>query len=95
MTVLVETGQDESQLIMKVCHDGKPIPEKFREKIFQKFAQTELKQQGFKPARGLGLIFCKMAMQAHGGDVYLSPEMAEGNCFVLQIPAYKKKKRDA
>ncbi len=94
MTVLVETSQDESHVIMKVCHDGKPIPEKFREKIFQKFAQTELKQQGFKPARGLGLIFCKMAMQAHGGDVYLSPEITEGNCFVLQIPAYKKKKRD-
>ncbi len=95
MTVLVETRQQGEALELKVSHDGRPIPDKFKEKIFQKYAQAELKQQGFKPARGLGLIFCKMAMEAHGGDIYLAPDIEEGNCFVLQIPAYIRKKSNA
>ncbi len=95
MTVLVETAPRDERLEIKVSHDGRPIPDKFKEKIFQKYAQTELKQEGFKPARGLGLIFCKMAMKAHGGDIYLARDIHEGNSFVLEVPAYVRKKSNA
>ncbi len=91
MTILVTTGKaPDGFLEMRVCHDGNAIPSQFREKVFQKFGQTELKKAGFKPARGLGLIFCKLALNAHGGDIRLDPEFQDGNCFILKIPKFKR-----
>jgi two-component system sensor histidine kinase/response regulator len=90
MSVLIETDQiPESKIRLKISHDGKPIPEEYKEKIFQKNAQPELKKAGYKPARGLGLIFCKMAMEMQGGQIYLSSEVKDQNCFVLEIPTLK------
>jgi two-component system sensor histidine kinase/response regulator len=94
MSVLIETGQlPDEKISLKISHDGKPIPEEYREKIFQKNAQPELKKAGYKPARGLGLIFCKMAMETQDGKIYLSPEITDQNCFVLEIPTLKAAKK--
>ncbi len=91
MTILVTTGKTpDGFLEMRVCHDGNAIPPPFQEKVFQKFGQTDLKKAGIKPARGLGLIFCKLAMNAHGGDIWLDPEFQDGNCFILTIPTFKR-----
>lgn len=93
MTILVEAHPLNDEFIeFKVMHDGKPIPAEYQEKIFQKFGQVELKKAGFKPARGLGLIFCKLAMKAHGGDIRLEPGFQEGNSFVLTIPSFRRKR---
>lgn len=80
-----EKGRNET-ISLKVYHEGKTIPPEFHEQIFKKFAQSEMKKAGFKPARGLGLIFCKFALNAHGGDIQISPKYENGNCFELTIP---------
>lgn len=96
MSILVETEpMPNSQICLKISHDGKPIPEEYKEKIFQKNAQPELKKAGYKPARGLGLIFCKMAMEEQGGKIYLSREIKDQNCFILEIPTLKSVKKKA
>lgn len=85
--ILVRSEKNkDGQIIMRVFHEGQPIPEEFHQKIFKKFAQAELKKAGFKPARGLSLIFCKFALNAHGGDIFINPDYTNGNCFVLKIP---------
>ncbi len=90
LSILIETEKDKNeQVILKITHDGKPIPARFRKKIFLKHAQPELKKAGFKPARGLGLIFCKMAMEAMGGKIYLDETTSDQNRFVLEIPTLK------
>jgi DNA-binding response OmpR family regulator len=90
LSILIETEKDnKEQVILRITHDGKPIPARFRKKIFLKHAQPELKKAGFKPARGLGLIFCKMAMEAMGGKIYLDESTSDQNCFVLEIPTLK------
>jgi two-component system sensor histidine kinase/response regulator len=93
MSILVETEHIKNQsVLLKLHHDGKVIPPEFQEKIFLKNAQPELKKAGYKPARGLGLIFCRLAMEAHEAKIYLDKESTEQNCFVLEIPAYKSTK---
>ncbi len=77
---------------LRITHDGRPIPQQFRRKIFMKQYQVELKKAGYKPARGLGLIFCKLAMDAHNGKIYLDPTVTDKNCFVLEIPTLNQKK---
>jgi DNA-binding response OmpR family regulator len=94
MSIHVETNVPESQNIeLLVSHDGKEIPEKYREKIFLKNAQPELKKAGYKPARGLGLIFCRLAMEAQKGKIYLKEKSGDKNVFVIEIPAYKSSKK--
>jgi CheY-like chemotaxis protein len=87
MSISMETLKSENGKVqLKITHDGKPIPAEFKEKIFLKNAQPELKNAGYKPARGLGLIFCRMAMKAQQGNIYLDKNIKDQNCFVLEIP---------
>ncbi len=94
MSIEIETaGTETDRIQLQISHDGKIIPEPFREKIFLKNAQPELKKAGYKPARGLGLIFCRLAMEAQNGKIYLDPSNTEKNRFILDIPtreSYKK-----
>ncbi len=94
MSILIESERlKNDRILLKVYHDGTPIPDKFKNKIFLKHAQPELKKAGFKPARGLGLLFCRLAMEAQGGKIYLDPECKDRNCFVMEIPTLKSMKK--
>lgn len=85
--ILVRCEKSKDGLILlKIYHEGQPIPAEFHQKLFRKFAQAELKKLGFKPARGLSLIFCKLALNAHEGDIFIDPDYTGGNCFVVQVP---------
>lgn len=90
INVFIEKTQN-GFINLKIVHPGSPIPREFHHKVFKKYAQGELRAAGFKPARGLSLIFCKFGLNAHGGDIMLDPEYEMGNCFVLKIPALIKK----
>jgi DNA-binding response OmpR family regulator len=95
MSIEVETKEtDEERLQLSITHDGKAIPEEFREKIFLKNAQPELKKAGYKPARGLGLIFCRLAMDVQNGKLYLDSKNKEKNRFLLDIPTYQSHKKE-
>jgi K+-sensing histidine kinase KdpD len=91
--VRIEKSKD-GFVLLKVFHEGQQIPKEFHQQIFRKFAQAELKKTGFKPARGLSLIFCKFALNAHGGDIQLNPNYTNGNCFELRIPIFKPNSKD-
>jgi len=94
LRIKVSTGVNEKgQIEIRIFHEGRVIPEQFQEKIFTKYAQSELKKAGFKPARGLGLIFCKLAMLAHQGDIWIDPGVKSGTCFILNLPQYQHKHR--
>jgi len=90
LRIVIATERDQSDTILiRIFHEGKPIPEDLRKKVFEKFAQPELKKRGFKPARALGLIFCKLALKASGGDIWLDPEAMNGNCFCIRVPQFR------
>jgi K+-sensing histidine kinase KdpD len=95
MSIEVETvANNKERLQLNITHDGKAIPVEFREKIFLKNAQPELKKAGYKPARGLGLIFCRLAMEVQNGKLYLDTAQKDKNRFILEIPTYQSHKKD-
>lgn len=95
MSIQLETTPGENgSILLRISHDGKPIPSEFKDKIFLKNAQPELKKAGYKPARGLGLIFCRLAMEAQGGKIRLDPQISDRNSFLLEIPTLKSMKRN-
>ncbi len=59
-------------------------------RIFDKFAQAELSESGKRQGSGLGLPFCKMVAEAHGGSLEATspiPGKQDGIVFQLEIPA--------
>ncbi len=91
--VSIQTKNGEGDyLILFVGHEGECIPEPFRQKMFSKTAQLELKDAGIRRGRGLGLLFCKMAMDANNGTIEIDPAYNDGTRLILKIPTGKKAK---
>ncbi len=85
ITFRAERAGAEVRLI--VSDQGPGIPEAFRERIFEKYAQVDLRESDRKMSTGLGLTFCKMAVEAHGGRIGVSGEPGNGSDFWLLLPA--------
>lgn len=83
--VVVQVEYPEGpQLQLKVIDEGPGIPEEDRERIFEKYEIVTLKQQQV-PQVGLGLAFCKMVVDAHGGRIYVDANKPVGSVFVVEI----------
>ncbi|MCK5255236.1 MAG: response regulator, partial [Deltaproteobacteria bacterium] len=59
------------QLQMEVRDNGKGIPREFQQKIFEKFGQVDADFSDRKNSTGLGLTFCRMAVEAHQGKIWV------------------------
>jgi PAS domain S-box-containing protein len=71
-------------MVFWVSDQGQGIaPENF-ERIFQKFVQIEdgRKAQG----TGLGLPFCKLTIESHGGQIWLESTRGQGSTFAFVLP---------
>lgn len=71
-------------LKLQVLDEGVGIPEADQERIFNKFEVVELKKKGIKQI-GLGLTFCKMVVDAHGGKIYVQANQPHGSIFTVEI----------
>ena len=81
--ITIELGNDDpyfNQLIFKDTAQG--IPKEFLPKIFDQFETKTLSDIG----TGLGLSFCKMVMQAYGGDITCDSKHGKYTKFVLSFP---------
>jgi DNA-binding response OmpR family regulator len=85
--ILISTATIDSKVIRFVTHDsGTQIPKNYHDKIFEKFSQAEIKNSGSKVDRALGLTFCKLAIEAHKGKMWLDLENKIGNKFLIELP---------
>ncbi|HBA84165.1 MAG TPA: hybrid sensor histidine kinase/response regulator [Verrucomicrobia bacterium] len=70
-----------------VADTGSGIPLEYRHKIFEKFGQVETRQQRKMYSTGLGLTFCKLAVEAHGGEIGVESEPGQGSAFWFTLPS--------
>jgi K+-sensing histidine kinase KdpD len=85
--VTISTAAVDNQKIQFATHDsGTQIPKNYHNKIFEKFSQTEIKDSGSRVDRALGLTFCKMAVEAHEGSMWLDLKNKIGNKFIIELP---------
>jgi two-component system sensor histidine kinase/response regulator len=73
-------------VLFSVTDSGEGIPREAFQKIFEKFGQVETRQAGLKHSTGLGLTFCKMAVEAHGGRIWVESELGRGSTFFFTLP---------
>lgn len=64
---------DDNQVRITVSDCGPGIPDDQADKLFQKFGQIELRGRTRVGSSGLGLVFCKMLVEAHGGAIGFEP----------------------
>ena len=87
-TISVTVGLDESGRSVRfaVSDTGEGIPSEAFGRIFEKFGQVESRQRGRKMSTGLGLAFCKMAVEAHGGRIGVESAPGQGSTFYFTVP---------
>ena len=73
---------------IQVVDTGNGLAPEYHKKVFDKFEQVSLNQEGVKlGSGGLGLAFCKMAVEAHGGKIWVESEgEGRGANFQFTLP---------
>jgi signal transduction histidine kinase len=83
-TVTIRAWQDAPESIRFAVRDtGTGIPTASFERIFEKFGQLDA---GHRVGTGLGLAFCKLAVEAHRGHIEVQSVVGEGSTFSFSIP---------
>jgi signal transduction histidine kinase len=83
------THCQNGSLQLSVCDTGEGLAPEYHQKIFEKFEQVKLKKEGVSVGvTGLGLAFCKMAVEAHDGKIWVESEgQDKGAKFHFTLPA--------
>jgi signal transduction histidine kinase len=84
--IAVTTTRSSHGVEINVSNDGPPIPERERHRVFEKFRRGARDGTSFGNA-GLGLYFCKRAMEAHGGGIDIIQLPDWPTSFRLSLPA--------
>lgn len=81
--IVIDAQEDDDSFTVRVRDQGEPIPPEDREKVFHRGLQLS---KGEKRGRGLGLAIVKRIAEAHGGKVWVEPNVPRGNSFCLRLP---------
>ncbi len=84
ITVGIEIADDNVRV--SVEDNGTGILPEYREKVFGKFFQVDKRKKGRTYSTGLGLTFCKLAVEAHGGRIGLESDVGKGCNFWFELP---------
>jgi signal transduction histidine kinase len=77
----------DSRVRCEVQDEGPGVPSTDRKKIFDKFGTVESRRNRKYHSTGLGLAFCKLAIEAQGGTIGVDPRTPEGSTFWFELPA--------
>lgn len=75
--------RDAEHIAFSVQDTGNGIPPEAFLTIFEKFTQLDSKHHG---GTGLGLAFCKLAVEAHGGTISVASTPGAGSTFTFALP---------
>lgn len=85
VTVTLGAEPIEDGVVLSCADTGHGIQDVIRERLFDEFASSS-RNGGPTPSYGLGLAFCKAAVEAHGGKIWFETESGKGTTFSFTIP---------
>jgi len=82
----VTVRRDSQGVEVAIGNSGPPVPAAERDTIFGRYFQVEARRASARANRGLGLYFCKLAVEAHGGVIHVEQRGELGAVFVVRVP---------
>jgi NtrC-family two-component system sensor histidine kinase KinB len=89
--VRVVASRQEGFFAFSVSDQGPGIPPQYHWRIFDKFARVEY--EGAPMGVGLGLAFCRLAVEAHGGRIWVESAPGQGSTFSFTLPIVESPQR--
>jgi signal transduction histidine kinase len=92
ITLSTEDGAETGKILLAVADQGVGIPLEFQEIIFDPYSQVDglrsTRNRGMKKAGnvGLGLAFCRLAVEQHGGKIWVRSTPGQGSTFFVELP---------
>jgi signal transduction histidine kinase len=77
-------GASRQGACVQVVDQGPGIAEEYRERIFDRYEIVALKSEDISQI-GIGLAFCKMVVEAHGGRIFADDNEPTGSVFTMEI----------
>jgi signal transduction histidine kinase len=88
-TICIEAGPASTTeaIEIRVRDEGVGVPAAYRGKIFEKYGRVEDRHGSeVRNSHGLGLVFCQIAVEAHGGRIWVEDNLPRGSCFCVTFP---------
>lgn len=86
ITLKVQRDNDRKEIVVSIIDGGKGVPDEQKNKIFDKFFQVDGESHERKASTGLGLTYCKLVVDAHGGKIRVEDAEGGGAKFLFTIP---------
>lgn len=74
------------RIAVSVSDTGPGIPPEYRKRIFDQYTQVP-GIKGRSRGSGLGLTYCRLAVEAHQGNIYVESQPGAGSTFTFSLPA--------
>ncbi len=82
---------EDGKIVASLADHGPGVPPSHREGIFKMFQQAPGRDRP-RTSTGLGLTFCRMAVEAHGGKIWVQDAPGGGADFRFTLPLYREER---
>jgi signal transduction histidine kinase len=79
-------AETQNVIVFEIADTGPGIPREHLEYIFQKFGRVTGERNSRQESTGLGLTFCRLAVEAHSGAISVSSIVGQGATFRIRLP---------
>jgi len=90
--ITISAEHKDHMVAVKVIDSGPGVPTDYRDKIFERFVQVP-GRRGRRRGTGLGLAFCRLTIEAHGGDIWVDENPEGGSIFTFTVPISTPQKK--
>lgn len=84
-TITLRAHETDEFLHIEVIDEGPGVPDDYKNRLFERYVQVEGRRV-VRQGVGLGLTFCKLVSDSHGGDIWIADNPAGGSIFNVTLP---------
>jgi signal transduction histidine kinase len=81
-----DTLPRHNYLCISISDTGIGIPERYHDRIFEKFGRGEMERKTASEGVGLGLSIARRIVEHHDGKIWVESEEGKGSCFAFTLP---------